>query len=87
MPPEPRPISADPDAENEEARYFRVTRLEEGKLTVVAKHSHVGPTLARDIEIVDNRPARSEDSGTGKPGLETSSPEQGQLRYTGGVIV
>ncbi|TCV85385.1 FKBP-type peptidyl-prolyl cis-trans isomerase [Sulfurirhabdus autotrophica] len=76
VPPEFRRIGAEVQMENEngEAMQFRVTHIENGKLTVDANHPLAGQTATFVVNVVDIRDATREEITNGRP-VEAGAPQ------------
>ncbi len=69
VPPEFRHIGAEVEFENErgEAMQFRVTRIEDGKLTIDANHPLAGKTVTFVVDVAGVREATPEEVASGAP--------------------
>lgn len=69
VPPEYRRIGAEVEFENEagESLTFRVTRIENGKLTIDANHPLAGKTVTFVVEVAAIRDATPEEIAAGRP--------------------
>jgi len=69
VPPEYRRIGAEVQMENEkgESMQFRVTHIENGKLTVDANHPLAGQTATFVVNVVDIRDATRDEIANGRP--------------------
>lgn len=76
VPPELRYIGAELDAQNAsgEIRHFRVTRIEDGELTVDANHPLAGQTLTYDITITGIRDATAAELAVGEAAPDRGGP-------------
>ncbi len=69
VPPEFRYIGAEVEFENErgESMQFRVTRIEDGKLTIDANHPLAGKTITFVVDVADIRDATPDEIANGVP--------------------
>jgi FKBP-type peptidyl-prolyl cis-trans isomerase SlyD len=69
-PPEVHYVGAEVEAQNEygETRQFRVTRIEDGKITVDANHPLAGQTLTFRVTVREVRDPTSGEMDGGRPG-------------------
>ncbi|MEJ5210179.1 MAG: FKBP-type peptidyl-prolyl cis-trans isomerase [Burkholderiales bacterium] len=69
VPPEYRRLGAEVEFENEkgESLTFRVTRIEDGKLTIDANHPLAGKTVTFVVNVVAIRDATPEEIAQGRP--------------------
>ena len=76
VPPELRYVGAELDAESEsgDIKHFRVTKIEDGALTVDANHPLAGQTLTYDVTITGIRDASPAELATGE-----AAPDMGAL--------
>ena len=74
VPPQYRHIGAEVEFENEqgEPMKFKVTRIEDGKLTIDANHPMAGQTVTFAVEVVSVRNATPDEIANGRP--EPESP-------------
>lgn len=72
VPPEHRYLGSEVTFENEkgEPMLFRVTRIENGKLTIDANHPLAGKTLKFVVTVTDVRDATLEEIANGEPGAQ-----------------
>jgi FKBP-type peptidyl-prolyl cis-trans isomerase SlyD len=75
VPQELRYVGAEFEAENEQGdrRQFRVTKTEDGRLTVDANHPLAGKALTYEVTVVGIRKASDEELRTGQAELELSA--------------
>lgn len=74
-PAELRYVGAELEAQNErgEVRQFRVTEIQDGKLTVDANHPYAGKRLAYEVTITQIRDATPEELASGEAAPDLSS--------------
>jgi FKBP-type peptidyl-prolyl cis-trans isomerase SlyD len=72
VPPQYRRIGAEVEFENDrgETMQFRVTRIEDGKLTIDANHPLAGQTVTFVVNVVAVRDATAEEIAQGRPADE-----------------
>ncbi len=72
VPPEYRFVGAEVEFENErgESMLFKVSKIENGKLTIDANHPMAGQTVTFVVDVVSVRDATKEEIASGRPDQE-----------------